>query len=182
LNTALRLFYENGVNRVGVDRVIEESGVSRATFYRHFPSKDDLVVACIRTADAARRASVAEIVAAEALPADQLRALAVAIGREITTPGFRGCLFINAAAEYPDGDSGVRKAVDEHRKWFKKTVQSMLAGAGHPESERAARHFVMLRDGAMVGGHLAGPRQVRETLKRGVEGLLWSGEAIAQRP
>jgi AcrR family transcriptional regulator len=181
LNTALRLFYENGVNRVGVDRVIEESGVSRATFYRHFPSKDDLVVACIRVADEARRASAAEIVAAEASPADQLRALVAGIGREIATPGFRGCLFINAAAEYPDADSGVRKAVEDHRKWFKKTVQSMLVGAGHKEAERAARHFVMLRDGAMVGGHLEGSRQARETLKRGVEGILWSGEAIARR-
>src|ERR1035437_8000817 len=125
LSTALRLFYENGVNRVGVDWVIEESGVALATFYRHFPSKEDLVVACVRAADEARRATVEEIAGRGGSPEDRLRAWVEAIGKEIAAPGFRGCPFINAAAEYPARDSPVRKAVEDHRKWFKRSALSL---------------------------------------------------------
>jgi AcrR family transcriptional regulator len=181
LSTALRLFYKNGVNRVGVDWVIEESGVALATFYRHFPSKEDLVVACVRAADEARRATVEEIAGRGGSPEDRLRAWVEAIGKEIAAPGFRGCPFINAAAEYPARDSPVRKAVEDHRKWFKRTALSLLTAAGHPEAERATRHFVMLRDGAMVDGYLEGARQARETLVRGVEGILGSMSSTAAR-
>jgi AcrR family transcriptional regulator len=173
LSTALRLFYENGVNRVGVDWVIEESGVALATFYRHFPSKEDLVVACVRAADEARRATVEEIASRGGSPEYLLRAWVAAIGKEIGAPGFRGCPFINAAAEYPARDSPVRKAVEDHRKWFKRTALSLFTAAGH---------FVMLRDGAMVDGYLEGARQARETLTRGVESILLSITSTAALP
>jgi AcrR family transcriptional regulator len=182
LSTALRLFYENGVNRVGVDWVIEESEVALATFYRHFPSKEDLVVACVRAADEARRATVEEIARSAGTPESRLRAWVETIGKEIAAPGFRGCPFINAAAEYPARDNPVRKAVEDHRKWFKRTALSLFTAAGHPEAERAARHFVMLRDGAMVGGYLEGARQARDTLRRGVESVLLSMSSTAARP
>jgi AcrR family transcriptional regulator len=172
LNTALRLFYEEGIGRVGVDRIVSEAPVTRATFYRHFRGKDELVAACLQMFDAMRRAQAETLAASGTAPADQLRSVAGGIGDELCTPGFRGCVFINAAAEYPDPDSAPRRAIDEHRRWFAEYLQTLLTGAGHAHPDRAARHLVMLRDGAMVAGSLADPATARETLVTGVDRLL----------
>jgi AcrR family transcriptional regulator len=172
MTTALRLFYEEGIGRVGVDRIVSEAPVTRATFYRHFRSKDDLVAACLQSFDATRRAQAETVAAEHPAPADQLRAIADGIGDELCTPGFRGCLFINAAAEYPDPQSAPRQAIEEHRRWFAEHLRTLLADAGHPTPDRAAKHLVMLRDGAMVAGSLADPAAARETLVTGTSRLL----------
>jgi AcrR family transcriptional regulator len=172
LNTALRLFYEEGIGRVGVDRIVSEAPVTRATFYRHFRSKDELVAASLQRFDGIRRTGAETLAAAHPAPADQLRAIVAGIGDELCTPGFRGCVFINAAAEYPDPDSAPRRAIDAHRRWFAEHLRTLLADAGHPHPDRAARHLVMLRDGAMVAGALADPVAARETLTTGIDRLL----------
>jgi AcrR family transcriptional regulator len=172
LTTALHLFYAEGIGRVGVDRIVTEAPVTRATFYRHFAGKDDLVTACLQAFDASRRSGAEALAAAQPSPADQLRAVAAGIGDEVCTPGFRGCVFINAAAEYPDPASAPRQAVEEHRRWFAEYLRSLLEAAGHRDPDRAARHLVMLRDGAMVAGALADPVAARETLVTGFRRLL----------
>ncbi|MGO2112615.1 MAG: TetR family transcriptional regulator, partial [Pseudoclavibacter sp.] len=74
-------------------------------------------------------------------------------------PGFRGCAFINAAAEYSDPDSAVRKVVADHRAWYLETFATMLSRIGVTDTADAADELLMLRDGAMVAGYLGeGPR------------------------
>lgn len=168
LRTASALFYAEGIRAVGVDRVINEASVTRATFYRHFPSKDDLVVAYLREVDAAIRA-----LADGAEPgASRLRAVVGEMGQRLCTPGFRGCSFINAAAEFPDEQSPVHRAVVEHRTWLRGMFSRELAAAGHPDPHPAAAHLMMLRDGAMVAGYLDDAQRARETLARGLTGIL----------
>ncbi|GAB3352458.1 TetR family transcriptional regulator [Micromonospora halotolerans] len=172
LTTATRIFYGEGIHSVGVDRIIAEAKVTRATFYRHFPGKEDLVLAYLQTADQAIRDQVDTAFAA-ALPApDTLRAVAESIARDIRSAGFRGCAFLNAVAEYPDPDHQVHQAVLAHRQWFLDTVNTLLASIQESEAESAARHFVMLRDGAMAAGCLFDPALIAETFLRGVEGLI----------
>ncbi|MEU7816949.1 TetR/AcrR family transcriptional regulator [Pseudonocardia sp. NPDC049154] len=168
LRTASALFYGEGIRAVGVDRVIGEAAVTRATFYRHFPSKDDLVVAYLRSVDEAVRALAGS--APEGAP--RLRAVIGQMGEQACAAGFRGCAFINAAAEYPDPDSPVHRAVAEHRQWLTALFVRELGVAGHPDPEQAAAHLMMLRDGAMVAGYLADAGRARETLARGLEDLL----------
>jgi AcrR family transcriptional regulator len=172
LATATRLFYSEGLHAVGVDRVISEASVTRATLYRHFPSKDDLLVAYLSAADQAIRAQVEAARAAGGAPADVVRAVAGSIADGIRSPGFRGCAFLNAAAEYPDPAHPVHRAVLDHRAWFLRTVTEVLAPTGETAPEPAARHFVMLRDGAMAAGCLSDPAPVCETFLLGVEGIL----------
>ena len=100
-----------------------------------------------------------------------------AIAQGIQSPGFRGCAFLNAAAEYPDVDSPVRQAVLAHRQWFLDTVTELLAEMRETGAAPAARHFVMMRDGAMAAGCLFDPMLVSETFLQGVEGLLQAHEA-----
>jgi hypothetical protein len=92
------------------------------------------------------------------------RIVAEAIGAESCSPGFRGCPFINAAAEYPDPQHPIRQVVDEHRRWFKRTIEELLNEIDVPDASRVADELVMLRDGAMVSGYLSEPRIVANAL------------------
>ena len=172
LRTASEIFYAEGIHDIGVDRILEQATVTRSTFYRHFPSKEELVLAYVQSMDAAVREALRQASDPATGPRDLLRTLTDLMGTEICRPGFRGCAFINAAAEYPNPDSPVHRAVLEHRAWLRLTVADALGQAGHPEPERAARHFIMLRDGAMIAGYLNDPAQARQTLQEGVEALL----------
>jgi AcrR family transcriptional regulator len=172
LRTATELFYAEGIHAVGVDRVIAVAQVTRATLYRHFASKDDLVVAYLTAADEAIRARTAAVRAKDAAPDDVVRAVGRHIADDLQGQGFRGCAFLNAAAEYPDPAHPVHQAVLRHRQWFLDTVTELLAATGESDPEPAARHFVMLRDGAMAAGCLTDPKPIGETLLLGIEGLL----------
>lgn len=172
LNAATELFYAEGLHAVGVDRVIARAQVTRATLYRHFPSKDDLLVAYLSRADEAIRARTEQARAPGSDPADVVRAVGRDVTDDIRGPGFRGCAFLNAAAEYPDPAHPVHQAVQAHRQWYLATMVDLFTGIGKIDPAPAARHFMMLRDGAMAAGCLTDPQPVCETFTRGVEGLL----------
>ncbi|WP_329239611.1 TetR/AcrR family transcriptional regulator [Actinoallomurus sp. NBC_01490] len=172
LGTATRLFYTEGIHSVGIDRIVAEAKVTRATLYRHFPGKEDLVVAYLQAVDQAERDQVGEALGSGRPAVDTVRAIAESIADGIRSAGFRGCAFLNAVAEYPDPEHPVHKAVLAHREWFLRTITDLLAQVGETPPELAARHFVMLRDGAMAEGCLADPVEVCDTFLQGVDGLL----------
>jgi AcrR family transcriptional regulator len=173
LSTASGLFYAEGINKVGVDRIVSASNVTLATFYRHFPGKQDLVVAYLNAAHDLEAQRMQEL-AADAQGRELLRAVGADIAGMIGRPDFRGCAFINAAAEFEDPEDPVRRAVAEHRQWYYQRLRHAFADAGHPKPANPARHFVMMRDGAMTAGYIDSPVSVRRTFTRGVEGLLRS--------
>ncbi|WP_433502660.1 TetR/AcrR family transcriptional regulator [Pseudonocardia halophobica] len=174
LDTASRIFYAEGLHTVPVDRILAEANTTRATFYRHFPGKEDLVVAYLEGADRHLRDRLEETRAARRSAEDTVRAIAADVAADIRTPEFRGCAFLNAAAEYPDPAHPVHRRVLAHREWFLSALADPFAQIGDRLAEPAARHFVMLRDGAMAAGCLSDPAAVCKTFLDGVEGLLWS--------
>ncbi|MFD7292276.1 TetR/AcrR family transcriptional regulator [Streptomyces sp. NPDC059897] len=172
LSTATRIFYAEGIHSVGVDRIIEEAQVTRATLYRHFKGKEELVLAYLQQADQGIRGQVEAVRAQELPAADTVRAVARTITEGIRSTGFRGCAFLNAAAEYPDPSHPVHQAVLAHRQWFLETAVELLDRAGCSPADAAGRHFVMLRDGAMAAGCLSDATLISETFLSGVEGIL----------
>ncbi|WP_040828297.1 TetR/AcrR family transcriptional regulator [Nocardia jiangxiensis] len=172
LDTATGLFYAEGLHAVGVERVISEAKVTRATLYRHFPGKNDLLVAYLKQADEAVRGQVDAARTPTSPPDDIIRVVTRSIADDIQREGFRGCAFLNAAAEFPDPTHPVHQAVLDHRQWFLTTMTELFTATGKPDADPAARHFVMLRDGAMAAGCLTDPKPICETFLRGVEGLL----------
>ncbi|MBW0104488.1 TetR/AcrR family transcriptional regulator [Pseudonocardia sp. KRD291] len=177
LSTAGELFYREGIRAVGVERIFAEAPVTRSTFYRHFPSKEHLVLAYLHGVDTLTRAEVRAAVETAPSPADALRAIGTAVADGLATPGFRGCAFLNAATEYPDPHDPVHQAVLDHRAWYLATLTELFAqvfGAsprrGRPE--HAAQHFVMMRDGVMTGAGVDGIDSAGAAFRRGVEGLL----------
>lgn len=151
-----------------------EAEVARGTFYRHFEGKDDLVRAYLEATDQQIRARMA--VAAEVGdPSACLDAVARGIGEELCGAGFRGCPFINAAAEYPERESPVHQAVLTHRAWFHQVLRDAFEQVGVAEPERSADAMVAMRDGAMVAGYLNDPQTAKVTLVHGVAALLSAG-------
>ena len=161
LHTASDLFYREGIHAVGVDRIIAEAGVTRATFYRHFPSKEDLVEAYLGVEDATIRDAFARAREVTDEPHALLGLVIDGLADDVARLHTRGCPFINAAAEYPDPASGIRQAVGEHREWFRGELEGLLAAADAGDPATAAGQLVLLRDAAMVGGYLDGWERVR---------------------
>ncbi|MEV6304327.1 TetR/AcrR family transcriptional regulator [Actinoplanes sp. NPDC051861] len=172
LTTAAGIFYAEGIHSVGVDRIIAGAKITRATFYRHFPGKDDLVVAYLHEADRAIRNQVETALADSPAAPDAVRAVAQSIADGIRSRGFRGCAFLNAVAEFPNPGHPVHQAVQAHRAWFLDTITGLMARVDETDASAAAQHFVMLRDGAMAAGCLFDPALICETFLRGVDGLV----------
>jgi AcrR family transcriptional regulator len=165
LQTADRLFYNEGIRAVGVDRVVAEARVTRVTFYRHFPSKDDLVVAYL----AGRSQREQDLVAAARTalpnnPREVLRVIVADLLQQARAPGFRGGAYINAAAEYPDPNHPVRRVVAAHRAWLRNLMAELLTELRHPDPDAGADQMVMLYDGATVGAYLDDPDRVGEAI------------------
>ncbi|HET9997881.1 MAG TPA: TetR/AcrR family transcriptional regulator [Nocardioides sp.] len=159
LTTAAGLFYREGITGVGVDRLVAEAGVTRATMYRHFAGKEGLVVAYLDAEDATIRgyfAHAAQQLTPDSPPVTLLEAVIEGVAEDARRYHTRGCPFINAAAEYPDAGSPVREVVARHRDWFRATLAEVVAAAGVAEPDRVAASLVLLRDAALVGVYLDG--------------------------
>lgn len=164
LDAAEDLFYAEGVRAVGVERILSVSGVGRASFYRHFPSKDDLVVAVLRRRDERWRAWLEERVAA--LGGEPLNVFD-ALAERFARADFRGCAFINTMIETADPESAAHRVAAEHKERVRAYVAELIqrgrrdAGSdgqgdrgeegGVPgPADELAHLFVMLVDGAIV--------------------------------
>ncbi|HEY0246738.1 MAG TPA: TetR/AcrR family transcriptional regulator [Gryllotalpicola sp.] len=163
LEVATELFYAQGIRATSADKIIEQVGITKVTFYRHFRTKSELVVAYLRS-QAANEREWMGAARRDGDPLGSLRALATGIGSASCSPGFRGCPFINAAAEFSDPDDPVRLTVDEHRRWTVDEFADIAAEARVADVESAARQLMILRDGAMVNGYLGDPSAVADSL------------------
>jgi AcrR family transcriptional regulator len=172
VEAATELFYAQGLRAVSAEKIIAQVGITKVTFYRHFPTKDDLIVAYLERRAKWERDAIAQARAAAGDATGVFRILAEAIGAESCRPGFRGCPFINAAAEYADPEHPVRRVVDAHRRWFRQTLQDLLDEISVPDSARAADQLVMLRDGAMVSGYLSDPSIVADALDKAFRAII----------
>jgi AcrR family transcriptional regulator len=156
LDTAFRLFYAHGIRAVGVDRIIAESGAAKATFYKYFPAKDDLVVAYLDTVDGIWSQQLHEAAeAAGTAPADQLVGMFDALGSACRRDGYRGCAFINAAAESEPG-TPVHDRTLTHKTAVRGWVRGLAADAGAADPDLLARSLTLLLDGVLASGSVDG--------------------------
>ncbi|MGN6325429.1 TetR/AcrR family transcriptional regulator [Pseudolysinimonas sp.] len=172
LETADRLFYDEGIRTVGVDRLIAAAHVTKATFYKHYGSKERLVVAYVEYRHRAVAERMAEIAHESGDPAAILRTLRDAIVAAIETPQFRGDAFANAAAEFPDHDHPVRRAIEDHRDWYLGVLEDLLRRMGVPLPGDIADDLMLARDGAMSGGYVGDPIAVTTSLRRAFDRVL----------
>ena len=150
LAAASQLFYAEGVQSVGIDRVIEHAGVAKATLYSAFGSKDGLVRAYLQ----ARHAATAERMARELeahydTAKERLVGAFEVQGLSFTEPGFRGCAFVSTSADAPPGGV-VEQAAQDYRAWLHQLFYDLAQQAGAKDAKSLARQLVLLYDGAWI--------------------------------
>jgi AcrR family transcriptional regulator len=170
LEVAGRLFYAEGIHSVGIDRVLADAEVAKATLYAHFSGKNELVAAYL---DGQSRAWLSDVetlaaarpqgsVAAVLTPFDVLR-------QRVTRPAYRGCPFINAAAEFPE-PGPVAQQVESHRRRVKALFAQLLRQAGADPS--LVTPLVLLYDGAVSAAHLDRTPESADVARALAEDLL----------
>ena len=172
LEVADELFYAQGINTVGIDRIIAQAGVTKATFYKQYGSKDALILEYVTGRDRQIRGSLEDLASSSPDAATTLRSLVGAIIADTGRLDFRGCPFLNAAAEFADPAHPVRRAIIVHRDWFTSFLEKLLQELGHPAPGDAADELYLLRDGAMAGGYAGDPIAATSALTRAAERIL----------
>ncbi|MDA8027341.1 MAG: TetR family transcriptional regulator [Actinomycetota bacterium] len=174
LDVASQLFYTEGINAVGIERVVTEAGVAKATLYAHFASKDELVAAYLARRSNAWVDAVRERVDREriepTLHSTPKALLAFDILAErAQSPGYRGCPFINAAAEFPH-QGPVAEQVAAHRQRVRETFTELIAESNGDPGIVAM--IMSLYDGAMSAAYLDHDPTVVYHARRGAGELL----------
>ena len=173
LHAADELFYDRGVQQVSIEDVVVRAGTTRMTLYRHFPAKDDLVIAHLQLRAEEERAALADVLDVAARGRySPLLVLAAHIKDAVAAVGFRGCPFLNVAAEYRDPTHPVRRLVAAHRAWFRSRLVDLVADTGALDPEGVADRIVLLRDGAMTAGALREEPAPGRTLPQAVAAVL----------
>ncbi len=157
VDTALELFYRDGFHATGIDRILAESGVTKMTLYKHFKSKDELILAALRLRDERFRNSFMKAVEQRAeKPADRLLAVFDVLEEWFRTDGFCGCMFINASAEFANPDDPIHGTSAEHKRLVLKYLRKLAADAGITDPDRLGDQIGLLVEGAIVVAHVTG--------------------------
>jgi AcrR family transcriptional regulator len=151
----MRVFSLHGFNASGVERVLREGGISRMTLYNHFASKEDLIVAALRRRDEIFRDRMMRYAEWKAdSPRERVLAVFGFLEQWFNDAEFSGCMFINAAAEFDDPRSEVRRLAAEHKRSIVAYLADLCRASGHPRPEHAAEELGLLIDGAIVSARV----------------------------
>jgi AcrR family transcriptional regulator len=177
VETALRLFYVHGFHATGIDKILAEAGVAKMTLYKHFRSKDELVLAALRRRDEDfRNWLMGAMERASSNPRERLLALFDALDdwfheRALNAFGFHGCAFIKAAAEYDAPDDPVHRACAEHKRLIVEYFRKLAAEAGAADPSALAEQLALLKEGAIVTAqvrNMPGAAQQAKVIARGL--------------
>ena len=173
LQAASTLFYSNGINATGVDAIARLAGSNKMTLYKHFPSKNDLVLAFLRKRDEDFRAWFVEKINDKAeQPSDKLLAIFDVISEWLDIPEFRGCAFINAAAEFPVEGNPVHQVSAEFYDNFRAFISDLAAQCGIASSESLALQLTLLIEGAIVSEQMKRHSGSAEQAKQAAKVLI----------
>jgi AcrR family transcriptional regulator len=171
LAAADELFYEEGIHTVGIDRIIEQAGVAKATLYSLFGSKDGLIRAYLQARLERRQARTYRMLEPIESPRERVLAVYDVLGSFIAEPDFHGCAFMNAAAESKPGSAAL-EAASESRAWTRSLFTDLARDAGAADAEHLARQLVQLYDGAITSARLDADTEAAATAQASAAALL----------
>lgn len=148
LTAASTLFYREGIRAVGIDRIIEEANVAKATLYRHFPSKDHLVAAYLQARHDRVIRSMQDVMDTAITPREKIERIFERLHEKADSPEFRGCAFALAVAEHDDSERVVSIA-RTHKAMVRDIFAAVMSMAG-ARSRQAAAHLSLLYEGALA--------------------------------
>ncbi|QZA19325.1 TetR/AcrR family transcriptional regulator [Mycobacterium malmoense] len=171
LAAASELFYAEGIQTVGIDRVVEHAGVAKASLYNTFGSKENLVRAYLEARHEATLARLRRAVERHSDPRQRLLAVFDAQAEFFAEPAFRGCAFVTASAEAPDGGA-IQHAADEYRAEIRGLLAELARQAGAADPAALGRQLQLLYDGAGLVARMDRDPHAAATAKAAAEALL----------
>jgi len=157
VDAAMRVFYRHGFHASGLDRILEEGGISRMTLYNHFKSKDELIVAALRRRDEIFRNRMMKFVESRTkAPLDRLLAVFDFHEQWFTGKDFCGCMFINASAEFADPLSPPRQVAAEHKRAIVRYLADLGRQCGLADPDSIADQLNILIEGSIVTAQVVG--------------------------
>lgn len=181
LDTASTLFYERGVRAVGVDLVVDASGVAKTSLYRHFRTKDDLIVAFLEREDLEFWDLWDEVAARHADdPMAELEAHMRWIGKRLARANYRGCPQINVAAEFAEADHPAREVARQHMQALRKRLTVLARALGAVRPNDLAAQLCLLVNGAFVSASLLAPDEATRVLLASARALVGSAKTPAR--
>jgi AcrR family transcriptional regulator len=154
--TAARLFYRQGYRATGVDTIAAASGIGKMTLYRHFASKDDLIVAYLRDSDRAFWEYFEASTQGAPDARGKLLAFFEGLQGYVTAPACCGCPFLNLASEYPQADYPGHQVANEHKQAVRARLLQLCREAGARQPGVLADALALLMDGAYMAARLYG--------------------------
>jgi len=158
LDTASELFYRDGYHAVGIDTIIARSGVAKTTLYRHFASKDELVAAYLKRANAEFMSWLDEAIVSADDPRAKLAATFEAVAKLATSSRCLGCTFQGAASEFPEMDHPGHRVALDHKRAVLERFAGLAREAGVRDPDGLAAQLLLLMDGAWVAARMFGPQ------------------------
>jgi len=181
LNAANELFYAEGVQSVGIDRIIEHAGVAKASLYNTFGGKEQLVVAYLDRRRESVSDRIARTVESYEAPRDRLLAVFEAQAAGFGAPDYHGCAFISASAEAVPGGL-VERASDNYRGWLRALLTRLAAEAGATDPEALGRQLHLVYDGATISARMDRDRSAAAPARAAAAALIDAATAALAAP
>jgi AcrR family transcriptional regulator len=152
IEAAGRRFYRDGFRNVGIDQVLADVGISKTAFYKHFESKDDLMLAALEVRNVWLQETFRDMIRSHGGPdaAAQLRGLFDVVERVINSDEFQGCIFVNVAMEFPLAHEPAHLAAAEHKRAIEAIVRELAAEANADDPAAMAQELCLIIEGAYV--------------------------------
>ncbi|SUD85120.1 TetR/AcrR family transcriptional regulator [Stutzerimonas nitrititolerans] len=172
IEKAQELFYREGYHATGIDRILAESGVAKMTLYKHFKSKEDLILAVLEIRHRTMIERLRER-ASRLPPREALLAVFDGLHNMIhSTDQFCGCLFVNAAAEYQDREHPIHRRSCAYKAELQTYLRDLLEQLAAPHPQQLARQLQYLLEGALSMAHIEGPGEQARDAKEAAQVLL----------
>ena len=173
VSKALSAFYQGGFHAIGMDRLARETGVSKTAIYKHFRTKDELILATLRLRDEQfRNWMMRRIEALADTPRGRLLAIFDALEEWFQEPDFKSCMFIKASSEYQDRTNPVHAISGEHKRLVRAYFEDLATAAGANDPAGLARQLLLLKEGAIVLAHLHDATGIANDARRAAAVLI----------
>ena len=165
---AVERFYRDGFRNVGIDQILDDVGISKTAFYKHFSCKEELMLAALEMQNRWLQDTFKEMIREKGgrSAADQLRALFEVVEQVIESPGFHGCIFVNAAIEFPLPHDPVHQLSVRSKEAILDIVYEIAERAGAPSPQILAEELCMIIEATYVGRVVSSEPGVLETARR----------------
>jgi AcrR family transcriptional regulator len=168
IESAVRRFYRDGFRSVGIDQVLADVGISKTAFYKHFESKEDLMLAALEMQNCWLQDTFRTMIRERGGPTaiGQLQALLDVVEHIVASDDFQGCIFVNAAMEFPLPHEPAHVAASQNKQAIEEIVSAIAEEAGADEPKLLAQELCLIMEGAYVTRHVTGNKNTVEIARR----------------